>query len=163
MAPVARDDMAKLRKAVMSLASEPRLSRVTLTSTYYHTPDHRLEQAALTLRVRKYRRTYIQTVKADECTGSDPLASKEWEDRIAGAQPDLDAPNSGSHAPAKRQALRPLFTTLVQRSTALLKPQDGTEIEVALDKGKSKPARAMRGAGERDRVGIEERRSGRAL
>jgi len=132
---VAREDMAKLRKALLSLAREPRLSRVTLTSTYYDTPDRRLEQTGLTLCVRKYRRTYIQTVKAPEFAGADLLACKEWGDRIASAQPDLDAPNSGSHVPAKRQALRPLFTTLVQRSTALLKPQDGTEIEAALDKG----------------------------
>lgn len=110
---VARDDMAKLRKALLSLAAEPRLSRVTLTSTYYDTPDRRLEQAGRTLCVRKYRRTYIQTVKAPEFAGADLLACKEWEDRIVGAQPDLDAPNSGSHVPAKRQALRPLFTTLI--------------------------------------------------
>jgi len=132
---VARDDMAKLRKALLSLAREPRLSRITWASTYYDTSDRRLEQSGLTLRVQKHRRTFLQAVETDEFTGADPLARKEWQDRIVGAQPDLDAPNSGAHVPAKRRELRPLFTTLIQRSTALLQSPDGTEIVAALDKG----------------------------
>lgn len=138
---LASDDLPRVRRALTAMAGDRRPSRSTLASTYYDTPDRRLMQDELILRVRKQGRRFIQTVKAHDSSGVDLLARGEWEDQIAGGEPDLGAPESGSHVrPLKPDDLRPLFTTLVERTTIMLEPRPGTRIEAALDKGEIRAA-----------------------
>lgn len=133
---VAADDIAKAQSALAAMAGRPRAARSTLTSTYYDTPEQALRRNDLELRVRKQGRRFIQTVKA-HATADEILARGEWEDRIRGEQPDLAAPESGSHLlPAlEAEKLRPLFTTIVQRTQFDVSPKPGTRIEVAIDRG----------------------------
>jgi len=134
---VAADDIAKAQSALSAMAGRPRAGRSTLTSTYYDTPERTLRRNELELRVRRQGRHFIQTVKESAAAGDQLLMRGEWEDRIRGAAPDLAAPESGSHlVPALDPAtLRPLFTTVVQRTRFELSPKPGTHIEVAIDRG----------------------------
>jgi inorganic triphosphatase YgiF len=134
---IAADDLPKARTALLAMAGRPRPARSTLTTVYYDTDDDALRQRELVLRVRKQGRQFVQTVKAHRRTDGDLLARGEWEDRVRTAAPDLAAPISGSHVREliAADALRPLFTTRVERQTFLLSPRQGTDIEVAVDRG----------------------------
>jgi triphosphatase len=134
---VAADDLPEARAALLVMAGRPRPSRSTLATTYYDTEDDALRQRELVLRVRRKGRQFIQTVKAYDVTPENPLARGEWEDPVKGAAPDLAAPESGSRVRAliAADALRPLFTTIVERQAFMLSPRQGTEIEVAIDRG----------------------------
>lgn len=135
---VTADDIAKAQSALLAMAGRPRAARSTRTSTYYDTPERTLRQHDVVLKVRKQGRRFIQTVTAN---GGAPSRG-EWEDKIAGEHPDLAAPASGGHlAPAlDADALRPLFTTVVQRTAFDLCPKPGTRIEVAIDRGEIRAA-----------------------
>ncbi len=134
---VAEGDLAKARLALLAMAGRPRPSRSKLTTTYYDTPGDALRERELMLRVRKEGRRFVQTVKARDVSGEDVLARGEWEDRVRGAAPDLDAPHSGGHvrAAVASDELMPLFTTVVERTAFMLRPRQDTEIEVAIDLG----------------------------
>ena len=133
---IAADDLPKARTALLAMAGRPRPSRSTLTTTYYDSDEDTLRQRELVLRVRKTGRQFVQTVKARDL-GGEILARGEWEDRVKSAEPDLAAPESGSHVREliTPDALRPLFTTVVERQTFMLSPRQGTDIEVAIDRG----------------------------
>ncbi len=134
---VAESDLPKARSALLAMAGRPRPSRAKLTTTYYDTARDALRERELMLRVRKQGRRFIQSVKAHDLTGADVLERGEWEDRVKGAAPDLDAPQSGGHvrAAVASDELVPLFTTVVERTAFVLRPRQDTEIEVAIDRG----------------------------
>jgi triphosphatase len=134
---IAAADVPKARAALLVMAGRPRPSRSTLTTTYYDSDDDALRQRELVLRVRKTGRQFVQTVKSHDITGESILARGEWEDRVRGVEPDLAAPESGSQVRELigADALRPLFTTRVERQTFMLSPRQGTDIEVAIDRG----------------------------
>jgi inorganic triphosphatase YgiF len=139
---VAADDMGKAQSALSAMAGRVRGARSTLTSTYYDTPDQTLRHHDLELRVRRQGRRFIQTVKESAAAGDELLTRGEWEDRVRGEQPDLAAPESGSHLlPAlDAAALAPLFTTVVQRTIFSLSPKPGSLIEAAVDRGEIRAA-----------------------
>ena len=124
---VAEGDLAKARLALLAMAGRPRPSRSKLTTTYYDTPGDALHARELMLRVRKEGRRFVQTVKSRDVSGEDVLERGEWEDRVRGAAPDLDAPHSGGHvrAAVAPGALMPLFTTVVERTAFMLAPAPG--------------------------------------
>src|SRR5215471_12815642 len=93
-------DLYEVKRRLLMLAGRKRAARKTLTSVYYDTVDHELKRQGLTLRVRQRNRQYVQTVKSVNASASLPLTRGEWEDALAGAQPDLHAANSGVHLPA---------------------------------------------------------------
>jgi inorganic triphosphatase YgiF len=134
---VAPGDLPKVRAALLGMAGHPRPSRSTLATTYYDSDDDALGRREMVLRVRKQGRQFIQTVKTGEVAGESMLARGEWEDRVRSAEPDLAAPQSGSQVRdlVVADALHPLFTTAVERQTFVLCPRQGTEIEVAIDRG----------------------------
>jgi triphosphatase len=126
-------DMPKLRRALRDLAPGSACSRSFLTTTYYDTDDRALRRRGLSLRVREAAGRFVQTVKAD---GTDVLTRGEWEDEIAGAEPDLGAPHSGGRLPKEiAGALRPLFATAVTRTRIALAPSPSLCIEAAIDEG----------------------------
>ncbi|MGH7126724.1 MAG: CHAD domain-containing protein, partial [Stellaceae bacterium] len=108
-----------------------------LTSVYYDTPDLDLRRRNLTLRVRREGQRYIQAVKAEDLTGTDLLRRGEWEDRIDGQQPEPAAPRSGPQLPSSLRfdQLRPIFSTVVERSLQTIEPTRDVKIEVAADHG----------------------------
>ena len=139
-------DLGEVKRRLLMLAGRKRAARKTLTSVYYDTVDHELKRQGLTLRVRQRNRQYVQTVKSVNASASLPLTRGEWEDALAGAQPDLHAPNSGVHLPAalSEGELRPLFVTTVRRAAIVLRPDATTEIEAAIDDGVIEAAESRR-------------------
>ncbi|HTT78507.1 MAG TPA: CYTH domain-containing protein, partial [Stellaceae bacterium] len=111
--------------------------RARLVSTYFDTPDHALARRGVALRVREKDGHFVQTVKTGGAGAVSPLARGEWEDPIAGAAPDPEAPETGRFfglATARR--LVPLFRTEVARRTIALSAAPETEIEAAIDHGR---------------------------
>src|SRR3712207_8832261 len=60
----------------------------TLHSTYFDTPDHALQQAGISLRVRRNGDQRIQTIKAARSPDGIALARDEWEHEVDGDSPD---------------------------------------------------------------------------
>ncbi len=112
-----------------------------LVSTYYDTPDLRLQRQGLTLRVREQEGRYIQTVKRGELNGADVLTRGEWEDPLAEDRPDPDAAQSGGQLPdGVAGDLQPVFATDVTRTTVGIEPAPSTRIEAAIDEGEIRAA-----------------------
>jgi inorganic triphosphatase YgiF len=130
-------DLARARDILVGRSGHGAAAPTTLVSVYYDTPKRGLAQRELMLRVRKHGRRYIQTVKGRAPGAPDPLARGEWEDAIEGDQPDLAAPHGGPalQRAAKDGELKPLFKTVVRRTTIPLEPGSSTRIEAALDEG----------------------------
>jgi len=119
--------------------------RKHLVSTYFDTPDFRLMQAEVALRVRKDGRRRIQTVKCAPTMNGGPHARREWEQDVAADLPMLDGVGDKRvrklFAKGKvRSHLAAQFVTDVQRATWPLKMR-GSEVELAVDVGEIKTAR----------------------
>lgn len=111
-----------------------------LRSTYFDTADCALRDAGLSLRVRRDHDAWLQTVKEDSGNGAGISDRFEIESPV-----DEQAPHLGSIKPKRirkrikkavaGKALEPVFETVVRRTTRLLRTPDGSEVELALDKG----------------------------
>jgi len=130
-------DLPAITRALEAMGKRSSTTASLLTSTYYDSPDLKLQQHHLTLRVREQGAQHVQTVKASDITGVDLISRGEWEEVIAGDQPDLDTPQTGRRLKEKvdKGELRPLFTTIVRRTVIELEPQPSTRIEAAIDEG----------------------------
>jgi inorganic triphosphatase YgiF len=111
----------------------------TLVSTYFDTADQRLRKAGYSLRIRSDGRGRVQTIKASGGGSAGLFARSEWERDVATARPDRDSLKDTPLEAllpdeAALKALRPLFTVKVARTVRVIE-QDGSEIEVAFDKG----------------------------
>jgi inorganic triphosphatase YgiF len=122
-----------------------RSQRRELISTYYDTPDRALRRQGLALRVRRRDGHFIQGVKSDPQVAGIGLPRGEWEDEIAGGEPDPEAPQSGHLIDARLgERLMPLFRTEIGRHTIDLAPAPATHIEAAIDRGRIyAPARGI--------------------
>ena len=111
--------------------------------------------------MREVEGRFVQTLKTEDPDSANLLSRGEWEDPVAGNQPDPQAPESGSHlAEEIVDALRPLFVTEVERVTIEIEPQPGTRIEAAVDHGTIRTADdGPQPADQRDRAGTEIGRS----
>jgi triphosphatase len=126
-----------LKAALEAMGKQSGAAASILISTYYDTPDLKLRQHHLTLRVRAQDGQHVQTVKADDLTGADFVSRGEWEAAIAGDQPDLDAPETARllKRVVDKDELRPLFRTVIRRTVFELEPQPSARIEAAIDEG----------------------------
>ena len=118
--------------------------RKKFVTTYFDTPDLRLREAGMALRVRRDGRRRIQTLKTAQHPTLGPLARGEWERAIVGDTPvidpewlalidDKDARKLLSKEKLRRQ-LTAVFTTDFARRT--LDIRFGTSaIELAFDSG----------------------------
>jgi inorganic triphosphatase YgiF len=121
----------------------------TLTSVYFDTDRHDLYAAGVSLRIRHIGARRIQAVKvrpADGAGGSGHLSRDEWEQDIAGDQPDHHALREAGIAGVIARAsggntLRTLFTTRFRRSTTVLS-NGAWEIELTLDTGEVEAGQA---------------------
>ena len=114
-------------------------TRKKLRSVYFDTPEHDLHAAGISLRLRRHNGGWLQTVKADQHVEDGASNPIELE-----APVDREEPNLGKIADkkikravlkaAKGTTLKPVFETIVQRTTRTIKAQ-GSEIELAVDDG----------------------------
>jgi inorganic triphosphatase YgiF len=110
-------------------------SRSILHSTYFDTPDKRLHQNGMSLRIRSDGDARVQTVKADNDHSIGLFTRSEWEMPIPGTVPILDGRNPiQSLLGHEVDAIGAIFTVEVERICwSVLR--DGADIEVALDRG----------------------------
>jgi len=83
---------ARLLKSpdLAALAVGP-VRRKKFVTTYFDTPELRLREAGMALRVRRDGRRRIQTLKTARHPTLGPLARREWERAIVGETPIIDA------------------------------------------------------------------------
>ena len=117
-----------------------------LSSTYFDTPELRLKEHGMELRVRRAGRVWTETLKADGHATAGLHQRQEWEARVDGPQPDLAAlaalVGAGSEwekvlltAPALAQGLGPIFDSVFRRTVWPLRLPHGALVELALDQG----------------------------
>lgn len=108
-------------------------------AVYYDTDEQDLRRAGLSLRVRRHRDAWIQTVKADGHAKGPVLDRDEWECEVAGEALDWRAIertalgellNGDEHL---RSRIRPAFTVRTERQ-AFLVERDRARIELVLDR-----------------------------
>lgn len=112
-----------------------------LESIYFDTPEQLLRKSGYVLRIRRTQSGYVQTVKA---AGDGLIERPEWEQSVAGGEPDRDALDATPVGKllGKRSKLAPLFSVSVERCSCLLR-QGRSLIEVALDQGSIRKAEAI--------------------
>lgn len=122
------------------LAQGRRMRRQSLVSLYYDTPDHRLAEAGMALRVRGNGRRFTQTLKAPTGEAAGGLQRLlELEAPVAGETPDLALIADPALAafladPEVGPRLAPVFATRFERRLLPLTFLD-SEIELAMDEG----------------------------
>lgn len=95
-----------------------------------------MARQGLALRIRRCDGHFIQTVKSDGRAGATGLVRGEWEDAIAGGEPDPRALETGRFFDSQIAGrLVPLFRTEIGRRTIPLSPAPGTRIAAAIDRG----------------------------
>lgn len=115
-------------------SGELRASR--LASTYYDTPKYALRERGITLRVRRAGSACLQTVKARVNGAALPIERDEWEEEIAGDEPQLNligSPLDGLSRKKLRRQLQPCFEVQVDRSAFPIQSANSA-IEVAIDR-----------------------------
>jgi triphosphatase len=138
LGPLARDPK------LLALIGTATASRKHYVTTYFDTPDRRLAQAELALRVRRDGRRRVQTVKSAAQPETAGLARGEWERQIVGESPVLDddwLAEIGDKSvrkllakPKVRDRLSALFITDFRRQAWLVR-FGASDIELAFDKG----------------------------
>lgn len=104
-----------------------------LDATYFDTADHALRKAGFGLRVRDGDGGRKQTLKSASAGGI--FARGEWETAIAGPGPDETAlAATPAAAVVNGEALRPVFTTRVERTVRMIRRGE-TVIEAVVDRG----------------------------
>jgi triphosphatase len=109
----------------------------TLQSTYFDTPDHRLQQAGISLRVRRIGDRRIQTIKAARALEGIALARSEWEQEIESDSPDYTTVKETAFKPFLKdsESIQPVFRVTTKRTLRNVTFQSST-IEIAADNGK---------------------------
>jgi len=111
-------------------------TQAQLRSVYYDTPAWDLRESGVSLRVRHKEGVFTQTVKS--ASGLSLFDRDQWESEIKGKNPDRSAwagtPVADILSAHGVRALRPVFTTTVQRTVRLL--NEGVSIvEASFDRG----------------------------
>ena len=131
------------------LARTPVLARRKAThqqlhNIYYDTPDQRLNQQRIALRLRRVGNSanpqWLQTLKTGGSSHSALSQRGEWETRVPGAElslPALKATPWSAIDPDDTlfEALAPCFVTRFERTIWVVRRRDGSVVEVALDIG----------------------------
>lgn len=106
----------------------------TLHATYFDTPDHALQQAGISLRVRRNGDRYIQTIKAARSPNGVALARDEWEHEVDRDSPDYTLAEETALQPFLEQgdAIQPVFRVTTERTLHNVSFENSI-IEVAAD------------------------------
>lgn len=117
----------------------------TLTGIYFDTPNYDLRRADAGLRVRRVGSDWVQTLKVGGQAVGGLHQRQEWESKVAGPAPDLDAlrelvETKSDYAKlldklGKLDLLHRTFATQVKRTVWELTLPEGDEVECAIDEG----------------------------
>lgn len=110
-----------------------------LKNTYFDTPDLSLKQARVVLRHRQIGKRWYQTVKSASPISSGLAIRDEWESAINPGSFDFSQIGDTSlrqYLERCQAQLKPVFITNFTRITWSVRPQSGTLIEIALDRGR---------------------------
>jgi len=134
---VAPEDIIVLRNHPHFAGSLHNPTHETLASTYFDSPDLFLRDHGFNLRVRHIGDQRVQTIKSTG-HGVGFFERSEWEQTIAGDQPDLSHVNDTDLGPILvddiRETLKPVFETRFER-TAYHLNGNGADIVMAIDEG----------------------------
>src|SRR5262245_4061170 len=127
------------RVKAVKLATGRRKTR-TLRSIYLDTPNHALERAGISLRLRRDGRRWIQTVKTGKSLHGGLARVDETENRARGGRPCIEAIADASIRDeilrhVNGSPLQSVCETLIKRSSAELTVGNGTRAELAIDVG----------------------------
>jgi len=118
---------------VLSLAFETAEQR----SVYFDTPDHALDKAGLSLRVRRSGGKFVQTVKAAGDSATGLFSRHEWEAPLEGDAPVLDDTNPIRALLGDRVSeIGAVFEIAVERRTWRIEGESSL-IELVLDRGEA--------------------------
>mgnify|MGYP003624283239 CR=1 FL=1 len=111
-----------------------------LVSTYFDTAELYLVSQQVGLRMRQSDGAWMQTVKTSGHVQDGLHQREEWEHKLDVAEWDLEKLKQTPLAPmienpAIWSNIGPVFTTDFERKTLQLRTKDGTQIELAYDKG----------------------------
>lgn len=112
------------------------LQPARMVSTYYDTPRCSLRDRGISLRVRRVGAKRLQTIKAPLNGSALPMQRSEWEEEIAGEEPDfgiLTGTALDGVSKKVRRALTPMFEAQVERSAFPIQSANSA-IEVAIDR-----------------------------
>jgi triphosphatase len=133
-------DLPRLKELALPGAPARAVTR-RLESVYFDTPDLRLYRRAVTLRVRRQGRRFVQTVKGPSQGDGLLQLRGEWEGPVASCAPDLDAlPDPAARAqlgPLAPADLKPVFESRIRRTARIVRDPDGGDgrVEIAIDHG----------------------------
>ena len=110
--------LPSIKQVPLLKALKPSPSRAAEISVYFDTDKYELRKNGLMLRVRRIGHRHVQTIKASSSSG--PFERDEWENAIAGNEPDLslakDSPLGRLASDKLRRQLKPIFETRVKRT-----------------------------------------------
>src|SRR5262249_52580616 len=128
--------LPSIKQVPLLKALKPSPSRAAEVSVYFDTDKHKLRKNGLMLRVRRIGHRHVQTIKASSSAG--PFERGEWEDAIAGNEPDLslakDNPLERLASDKLRRQLKPIFETRVKRTVYQI-ADDARVIALMVDQG----------------------------
>jgi inorganic triphosphatase YgiF len=121
----------------------------TLHSTYFDTPDHALQQAGISLRVRRNGGQRIQTIKAARLPDGVALTRNEWEHEVAGDSPDYTVAEETAFKPFLEHSasIQPVFRVTTERTVHTVSFESSI-IKVAADDSKAEGKERMVSFGE---------------
>lgn len=105
-------------------------------STYFDTPMQDLRAAKLSLRIRTAGGNHVQTIKAGSGAAAGLFVRPEWEQDVAGLEPELE-PGSPIYSLIARDMLKtikPAFTVTITRRQWVV-DYDGGTVELVADTG----------------------------
>lgn len=138
---IAGGDIARLKRhpSITAAASGKPVTR-KLLSIYYDTPDLKLLDLGISLRVRRMSGQWFQAVKSAGKSLAGLHQRLEWEDIIAFDHPDFSKITEPELTrifdnESLREQLAPIFHTEVSRTEWQLTWENGDHVELALDVG----------------------------
>ncbi len=138
------------RHPLLKSLSTARATTRRLHNIYYDTPDLKLHQRAMALRLRRIGRQWLQTMKSGGEVQAGMHQRNEWETPVASDALDfeaLEACGSKRLPSAVRKKLRALFVTDFSRTSRMLF-FEGAEIELSMDSGEIRAGRSTRSISE---------------
>ncbi|WP_052493929.1 CYTH and CHAD domain-containing protein [Nitrosospira sp. NpAV] len=111
-----------------------------LYSIYYDTPDFALRRNGIALRLRREGKQWVQTIKGGGSAAAGLHQRDESEAPVLKARPDFTKISDPQlikliSTASLREQLHPVFTTVFNRHTRILRLPDGGEAEFCLDRG----------------------------